>query len=84
MSKLAVVAILGLILSVSLIFREDSSGSLNPEDKRFFSSVPDIAAPSETTVHDFIINQSEDHSMRWFFSDTPRMAQGRCLGDSRS
>ena len=77
--KLAVVAILGLILSVSLILREDSSGGLNPEDKSFLSSVPDIAAPSETTAHDFIKNQSEDHSMRWFFSDAQGSLKGVAL-----
>jgi alpha-beta hydrolase superfamily lysophospholipase len=77
--KSGLVAILGLILSVSLILREDSSGGLNPEDKKRVSSVPDIAAPSETTVHDFIKNQSEDHSMRWFFSDTQGSLKGVAL-----
>lgn len=77
--KSGLVAILGLILSVSLIFFDDTSGGLNPEDKRFFSSVPDIPAPSETAVHDSIKNQSEDHSMRWFFSDTQGSLKGVAL-----
>jgi pimeloyl-ACP methyl ester carboxylesterase len=74
--KPGLVALLGLILSLSLIFREDSSGGFNPEDKKCFSSEPGIAASSERAVHDSIKNQSEDHSMRWFYSN----AQGEIKG----
>jgi alpha-beta hydrolase superfamily lysophospholipase len=77
--KLAVVALLGLVLSISLIFREDTSGGLSPEGKKRFSSVPGFAASPETDVYDFIKNQSEDHSMRWFYSETPGELKGAAL-----
>jgi alpha-beta hydrolase superfamily lysophospholipase len=77
--KLAVVFILGFILTISLIFREDTSGGFNPEDKKSFSSVPGITASSETAVFDFKKNQSEDHSMRWFYSDAPGKPKGVAL-----
>ncbi len=77
--KLVVVAILGLILSIAMIFPADTSGGLNPEDKKRFSSVPGPAASSETAVADLIKNQSEDHSMRWFYSDTPGEIKGVAL-----
>ena len=77
--KLVVVAILGLFLSIALIFLEDTSGGLNPEDKKMFSSVPGTTDSSETAVDDFIKNQSEDHSMRWFYSDTQGELKGVAL-----
>jgi len=77
--KLVVVAILGLFLSIALIFLEDTSGGLNPEDKKRFSSEPGTADSSETAVDDFIKNQSEDHSMRWFYSDTQGKLKGVAL-----
>jgi len=77
--KLAVVAILGLILSIALIFLEDTSGGLNPEDKNKLSSMPDNAAFSETAVDDSIKNQSEDHSVQWFYNDTHGKLKGVAL-----
>ena len=77
--KPAVVPILGLILSVFLILGEDSTGGLNPENKKSFSRVPAIAAPSETTVHDSLKNQPEDHSMRWYLSDPQGSLKGVAL-----
>jgi esterase/lipase len=77
--KLAVVALLGLVLSISLIFREDTSGGLNPEGKKRVSSAPGFAASPETAVYDFKKNQSEDHSMRWFYSDAPGKPKGVAL-----
>ena len=77
--KLVVVAILGLFLSIALIFLEDTSGGLNPEDRKRFSSVPGTADSSETAVEDFIKNQSEDHSMSWFYSDTHGELKGVAL-----
>lgn len=77
--KLVVVAIIGLILSIALIFLEDASGGLNPEDQKRFSRVPGTAASSETAADDFIKNQSEDHSMRWFYSDTQGALKGVAL-----
>jgi len=77
--KPAVVPILGLILSVFLILGEDSSGGLNPENNKSSSGVPAIAAPSETTVHDSLKNQPEDHSMRWFLSDPQGSLKGVAL-----
>jgi len=77
--KLAVVFILGFILTISLIFREDTSGGLSPENKKKFSSVPGIAVSSETAVHDSIKNQSEDHSMQWFYGNTQGEIKGVAL-----
>jgi len=77
--QLAMVALLGLVLSISLIFREDTSGGLSPEGKKRFSSAPGFAASPETGVYDFFKNQSEDHSMRWFYSDKPGELKGVAL-----
>jgi pimeloyl-ACP methyl ester carboxylesterase len=77
--KLAMVALLGLVLSICLIFREDTSGGLSPEGKKSFSSVPGSEASPETGVYDFIENQSDDHSMRWFYSETPGELKGVAL-----
>ena len=77
--KLAVVFILGFILTISSVFREDTSGGLNPEDKKKFSSAPGVTASSETAVYDFKKNQSEDHSIRWFYSDTQGDLKGVAL-----
>jgi alpha-beta hydrolase superfamily lysophospholipase len=77
--KLIVVAIIGLFLLLIPILREESSGGLKPEEKKQFSSMPDTAASSETAVDDFIKNQSEDHSMQWFYSDTRGELKGVAL-----
>ncbi|MBW2430357.1 MAG: alpha/beta hydrolase [Deltaproteobacteria bacterium] len=77
--KLVVVAILGLVLSIALIFIEDTSGGLNPEHNKRFSSGPDVATSSETAADDFIKNQSEDLAMRWFCSDTQGELKGVAL-----
>ncbi|MGW8188442.1 MAG: hypothetical protein ACWGNK_14280, partial [Desulfobacterales bacterium] len=77
--KLTVVAFLGLVLSIFLIFREESSGGIHPEGKKRFSSVPGSAASAETGIHDVINYQPEDHSMRWFYSDAPGESKGVAL-----
>ena len=72
--KLVVVAILGLILSIALIFLEEPSGGLNPEDKKKLSSMLDTAAFSETAVElgaaDGIV-QASTVLRRMFVSSTP-------------
>jgi esterase/lipase len=77
--KLVVVAVLGLILSTAMIYPEDSRGGLNPKEEKSFSGSPDTAAVSETAIGDFIKEQSEDHSIRWFYSDTPGELKGVAL-----
>ena len=77
--KPVVAAISGLILAIALIFLEDTSGGLNPEDKKKLSRMPGAAASSEIAVDDFIKNQSEDHSMQWFYSDTQGKLKGVAL-----
>jgi len=76
---LAVAALLGLVLSISLIFREESSGGLNPEGKKRFSRVPSTATSSVTGIYDVKINPSDDRPMRWFYSDTPGELKGVAL-----
>lgn len=41
--------------------------------------MPDTAASSEAAIDDFITNQSEDQSMRWFYSDTQGKLKGVAL-----
>jgi alpha-beta hydrolase superfamily lysophospholipase len=77
--KLAVVALLGLVLSISSIFREESSGGILPAGKKSFSSVPGSAASAETGVYDLVNHQPEDHSMRWYYSDAPGEPKGVAL-----
>jgi pimeloyl-ACP methyl ester carboxylesterase len=77
--KLAVVALLGLVLTMSSIFRDESSGGLNPEGQKRFASVPGSAASPETAEHDGIKHQSDDHSIRWFYSETPGELKGVAL-----
>jgi alpha-beta hydrolase superfamily lysophospholipase len=77
--KLVVIAILGLILLIALFFMKASSGGLNPEDTKSAAGVPDTAASSETAIDDFLKNQSEDHSMQWFYSDKQNELKGVAL-----
>jgi alpha-beta hydrolase superfamily lysophospholipase len=77
--KLIVVAIVGLFLSLVPILLEESSGGLKPAEKMQFSSMPDIAASSEPAVDNFIRNQTENHSMQWFYSDTHGGLKGIAL-----
>jgi esterase/lipase len=77
--KLVVAAILGLVLSIALIFLEDTSGGLNPKKENSFSSSPGKPALSETVFDDLIKYQSEDHSTRWFYCDTPEKLKGVAL-----
>ena len=77
--KLVVVAILGLILPTAMIYSEDSIGGLNPQEEKSFSDSSGTAAVSETEVGDFIKAQSENHSTRWFYSDTPGELRGVAL-----
>jgi alpha-beta hydrolase superfamily lysophospholipase len=64
---------------MALLFRQDSSGGLNPEDEKRIPSKPDTAVSSRTAVDDLIKNQSEDHSMRWFYSDQQGELKGVAL-----
>ena len=77
--KLVVVATLGLILSTAMIYPEDSLGGLNPKEEKSFSDSSGTASVSETEVGEFIKAQSEDHSTRWFYSDTPGELRGVAL-----
>jgi len=77
--KRVVVAVLGLILSTATIYSEDSIGGLNPKEEKSFSDSPGTAAVSETEVGEFIKEQSENHSTRWFYSDTPGELKGVAL-----
>jgi len=78
-TKLVVVAILGLILSTAMIYPEDSIAGLNPKEEKGFSDSSGTAAVSETEVGEFIKAQSEDHSTRWFYSNTPGELKGVAL-----
>ena len=78
-SKLIAVTIVGFFLTLVPIWLEESSGGLKPDEKKQFPSQPDAAASYETAVDDFIKNQSEDHSMQWFYSDTPGELKGVAL-----
>ncbi|MCP4629899.1 MAG: alpha/beta hydrolase [bacterium] len=77
--KLVVVAILGLTLPIALFFMKASYGGLNPDDTKSAVGVPDTAASSGTAIDDFLKNQSEDHSMQWFYSDTQDELKGVAL-----
>jgi alpha-beta hydrolase superfamily lysophospholipase len=73
------VAILGLILSIAIKYPEDSLSGLNPKEDKSFSGSPDTTAVSETAAGDFIKQQSEDRSTRWFYSDRPGELKGVAL-----
>jgi esterase/lipase len=77
--KLVVVAILGFIISIVLIFLEDSSGGLNREEQKRDSNATSVTASSEAAIDDFIKNQSDGHSMQWFYSDTQTGLKGVAL-----
>lgn len=77
--KRVVVAIAGLFLATILVFRQDSSGGLNPKDPQSAAGVSDTASSSGTAVDDLIKNQSESHSLRWFYRDPQTAAAGVAL-----
>lgn len=68
-----------LIFSITVIYPEDSPGGLNPKEERSFSALPGKAAFSEIAVGEFMKEQSEDHSTRWFYSDKPGKLKGVAL-----
>ena len=77
--KRFVAAILGLIISIVMIGPNDTSAGINPTNNQKPASVPGTAASSEAAVIDLINGQSEDRSMRWFYSDAPGALKGVAL-----
>ena len=78
--KLMGVAIIGLMLSIAMIYPEGSFGGLNlQEEEKGFSAPSGGAAFSETAVDEVIKQQSEDHSTRWFYSVAPARLKGVAL-----
>jgi len=79
--KLVVVAILGLVLSIALIFLEEASGGkIMEETPKLSPGSTDISAVLKTAdVDDLLKNPSEDHSLRWFYSAGPGELRGVCL-----
>ena len=79
--KLVVVAILGLVLSIALIFLEDASGGKimeeTPKPPPGSTGIPAVLGTAD--VDDLLKNQSEDHSLRWFYSAGPGELRGVCL-----
>lgn len=67
------------MLSIALLFKGESSSGFKPEDQKHFQRVPGTAASSETAVDDVIKDQSENHSMQWFYSDRPGKLNGVAL-----
>jgi esterase/lipase len=78
-SKRVGVAIAGLFLATVLVFMQDSSGGLTPEDPKSAAGVSDTAAASGTAVDDLIKNQFENHSLRWFYRDPQTALAGVAL-----
>ncbi len=70
---------MGLIISIALIFPAESTGGLIREEQNRESSAASITASSEAAVDDFLKNQSENLSLRWFYSDTPGELKGVAL-----
>jgi pimeloyl-ACP methyl ester carboxylesterase len=79
--KLAVVAMLGLVLSIALIFLEDAGGVKIPaENPKASPGSTGISADLKSAdVDDILRNQSEDHSLRWFYSAGPGELRGVCV-----
>ena len=69
----------GFTLLVLFLSWNLSSGGLNAEDKKRLSRLPGTAASFETAANGFIKNQSEDHSIQWYYSDTPGRLNGVAL-----
>ncbi|KGM42738.1 hypothetical protein JY97_11885 [Alkalispirochaeta odontotermitis] len=77
--KLAFVAISGLILSITPLFVKASSSGIEPEGRRQFFSRPGTASSAEDGIDDFLKIQSQNHSLRWYFKDTPGELKGVAL-----
>jgi esterase/lipase len=78
-SKPIIYLSVGLILLVLFLSWNLSPADLNTEDTKKSSSLPDAAASSGTAVDDLIEKQSENHSMRWFYSNTQSEPKGVAL-----
>jgi alpha-beta hydrolase superfamily lysophospholipase len=78
--KRATIAILGLILATAMMVPKDSSGGLNPGAAEKSAAIaprnPDF---SEAALGEIFSGQSEDHSMRWFYSNPPGKPKGAAL-----
>ncbi len=77
--KLVVAATFGLILSIAVIYPQDSAAGLNPQEEKDLSNSPGTEDFPKTTVDDIIKNQSEDRSMRWFYANTQADLKGVAL-----
>ena len=77
--KLGVLAILSLILSMTMIYPEESAAGLNPEKEKDLLYSPRTADSPQPAVDDLIKGQSEDRSTRWFYSDTQGKIKGVAL-----
>ncbi len=78
-TKLLVIALIGLSLSLSLLFVKDSPDALNTEEKDRLSNMPEAASAPEIVVEELFGDQSEDRSTRWFYSDSPGILKGVAL-----
>jgi len=65
---------------MTMIYPDDSSGGLKREGQNRGSGAGSAEASPETAAIDVIIkNLSEDHSMRWFYTDSPGELKGVAL-----
>ena len=77
--KAMVAAIVCFIFSIAMIYPEVSCGGISPQDEKKFADSPGATAVSDTALDEFIKEQSEDHSTRWFYRDTPGKLKGVAL-----
>ena len=77
--KWIVAAVLGLVISVALIFPGDSSGGINSAGQNKKSNATNIHASSQVSTGDFIKNQSDRHLMQWFYSEAQTGLKGVAL-----
>jgi pimeloyl-ACP methyl ester carboxylesterase len=78
--KIVVIALFGFIIAIALILLEESSGGIKREGQKKGPSAGSAAVSQETAAIDEIIkNQSEDHSLQWFYSDTHAELKGVAL-----
>jgi pimeloyl-ACP methyl ester carboxylesterase len=74
-----VAATLGLFLSIALIYPPDPAAGFNPKEKKGLTNPSGATGFQQTAIDELIKEQSENHSTRWFYSDTGREPKGVAL-----
>jgi len=78
-SRRAIFFLAGIVILVFLMAWNNTSGELNPEDKKNAPMALEESAINQTGGNNIIENQTEDFATRWYNTNTPEKTKGVAL-----